>query len=129
MPGLEELTARYKRITERIQDTRYIMDMNYLFNETKILYVIKGIITNWRNVAMEDLDWIHSSILRHIECLKELGKMLSENKSRRCLKEQIDLKGKSDNAKQMLKERRIRKRLVSQNPKVGGLNRCIKRKW
>ena len=46
--------------------------------------------------------------------------MLSEEKSRRCLKEQIDLKVKSDNAKQVLKGRRINKRLGLRDPKLGG---------
>ena len=48
--------------------------------------------------------------------------MLSKEKSRRCLKEQIkiDLKVKSENAKQALKERRIIKRSGSRNSKVGG---------
>ena len=75
MPGLEELTARYERITERIQDARYIME-GYLINETQISYDIKGILDNWSNATIEDLDWIHSSIPRHIECLNELGEML-----------------------------------------------------
>ena len=77
MPGLEELTARYERITEKIPDARYIME-GYSIKETKISYDIKGILHNWNNATMEDLDWIHSSVPRHIECLNELSKMLSE---------------------------------------------------
>ena len=51
---------------------------------------------------MEDFDRMHSWILRNNKCFNELGKMLSEEKSRRCLKEQIDLKVKSNKAKRML---------------------------
>ena len=55
MPGLEELTARYERINERIQDKRYMKGV-YLINETKISYNIKDILDNWSNVTTED--WI-----------------------------------------------------------------------
>ena len=47
--------------------------------------------------------------------------MLREEKSKRPLKGKIDLKVTSDNAKQVLKGRRINKGLGSQDPKVGGL--------
>ena len=117
MPGLEELTARYERMTEVLEDEMYMMH-GYLIDEAKISYDFKDILNSWSNLTMEDLDRIHSSIPRHTECLNELGKVLSKEKSRRRLKEQIDLKVKSENAKQTLKKRRLSKRLSSRN--LGG---------
>ena len=70
-------------------------------------------------MSLEDLDRMHSWIPRHIECFNELGKMLSEENSRRRLKEQIDLKVKSDKTKRPLKGRRLMRRLGG-NPKMGG---------
>ena len=79
MLGLEEFTVRYKRITERIQDRKYMMG-GYLGNETKMTYDFEEILDNWSNMNIEDLDMMHSWILRHIECFNELGKMLIEEK-------------------------------------------------
>ena len=42
MPGLVELTVRYEKITERIQDRKYMMK-DYLGNETKMTYDFKEI--------------------------------------------------------------------------------------
>ena len=66
MPGLEELTVRYERITERLQDEMCMMQ-GYLIDETKISYHFTDILNNWSNLTMEDLDRIHSSIPRYIE--------------------------------------------------------------
>ena len=46
--------------------------------------------------------------------------MVSEEKARRRLKEHINLKMNSNDAKRVLKGRRIMKRLCSQDPKRGG---------
>ena len=43
MPGLVELTVRYEKITERIQDRKYMMK-DYLGNETKMTYDFKEIL-------------------------------------------------------------------------------------
>ena len=56
-----------------------------LIDETKIPYDFKNILNNWSNLAMKDLDRIHSSVPRHIECLSELEKVLSKEESRRRL--------------------------------------------
>ena len=90
--SLEELTARYERMTEVLEVEMYMMQ-GYLTDETKISYDFKDIFNNWSSLTMKDLDRINSSIPRLIECLNE----------------------QSENAKQMLKKKRISKRLSSRN--------------